>query len=249
MYPKQLEDYDFWYARYTNQEPDITQYPYTIWQATSTQKISGISENTVDINFLYKDYFDIIKTRKTAMKYGWYKESGDLQYYYKGKRKTDGWFTIGGSTYYLTKSGAKKGWQTISGDKYYFNSKCEMQTGFTKIGLKIYLFDENGKLQSKTDEAGVTIDEKNVCHIKKGWYKDNKGKYFYRNSNGSIAKNKWITISGKKYYVASNGRRVTGFKTIKGKRYYFKKNGQMVKGKTMTINGKKYTFKKNGQLK
>lgn len=144
-----------------------------------------------------------------------------------------------------------------------------MQTGFTRIGLKRYLFDEDGVLQMTTKEPGIRIDEDGVCHIKKGWYKDSKGKYFYRNSDGSVAKNKWVTTKGKKYYVGSNSRRTIGFKTIKGKRYYFNsdgtmktgwltykghkyyfmKNGAMVKGKTVRIKGKKYTFKKNGQLK
>lgn len=265
----ELKDYDFWYARYTNQEPVRAEYPYQMWQATSTQKIKGITENTVDIDFLYKDYFSDIQTRSSALKYGWHKEAGKLQYYFRGRKKTDGWFTIAGNTYYLGSAGAYTSWHTISGKRYYFNSKGEMQTGFTRIGTKIYFFSDAGVLQTATDEPGVTIDESGVCHIKKGWYKDSKGKYFYRNSNGSIAKNKWITTNGKKYYVGSNGRRVTGFKTIKGKkyyfksngamkkgwltykgcRYYFKSNGEMVKGKTIKIKGKKYTFKKNGQLK
>ena len=54
-----------------------------MWQATSTQKLSGITENTVDLNFLYKDYSKSVKTRKQALKYGWYKEDGKLYYYYK----------------------------------------------------------------------------------------------------------------------------------------------------------------------
>ena len=264
-----LKDYDFWYARYTYQEPNISEYPYTVWQATSTQKIDGITENTVDIDFLYKDYSKVIKTRKSALKYGWYKESGKWQYYYQGKKKKSGWFTIAGHTYYLSSAGAYTGWQTISGKRYYFNSKGEMQTGFTKIGSKRYLFSDKGILQMTTDAKGVTIDQDGVCHIKKGWYKDNKGKYYYRNTDGNLAKNKWITSKGKKYYVGSNKRRTVGFKTISGKRYYFasngvmktgwltykgnkyyfKKNGEMVKDKTIKINGKKYTFKKNGQLK
>lgn len=264
-----LKDYDFWYARYTNQEPDLNEYPYTIWQATSMQKLNGIRENTVDIDFLYKDYTKLIETRISALKYGWYEENGRQQYYFQGKRKSDGWFTIAGNTYYLSEEGALTGWQVIADNKYYFNNKGEMQTGFTKIGTKRYLFDENGALQMTTDAPGVTIDSEGVCHIKKGWYKDKKDRYFYRTSSGELAKNKWITTKGKKYYVGSNGRRSIGFKTIQGKKYYFKKNGEMkkgwltykghkyyfkkngemVRGKTIKIKGKKYTFKKNGQLK
>lgn len=266
---EQLKDYDFWYARYTNKEPDITEYPCSIWQATSMQKLSGITENTVDIDFLYKDYSDIIETRVSALKYGWYEENGVWQYYFQGKRKKDGWFTIAGHTYYLSNQGALTGWQTIEDNRYYFNSKGKMQTGFVRIGTKRYLFDKNGILQTTTNEPGITIDENAVCHIKKGWYKDKKGRYFYRNSDGSLAKNKWIQTKGRKYYVGKNSRRAIGFKTIKGKKYYFnktgimkkgwltykghkyyfKKSGEMVKGKTVKIKGKWYTFKKNGQLK
>lgn len=266
---EKLQDYDFWYARYTNKEPDLKEYPYAIWQATSTQKISGIKENTVDIDFLYKDYRKIVEPRQAALKYGWHKENGRYQYYFQGKRKSDGWFTIAGETYYLGNQGALTGFQTIRDKKYYFNRKGEMQTGFTKVGNKRYLFDEHGVLQMKTDAPGVSIDKDGVCHIKKGWYKDKKGKYFYRYSSGNLAKNKWITTKGKKYYVGSNKRRTIGFKTIKGKKYYFnkkgqmktgwltykkhkyyfKKSGEMVRGKTIRIKGKRYTFKKNGQLR
>jgi lactocepin len=180
-----------------------------------------------------------------------------------------GWLTIGGYTYYLANGAACTGWETISDDKYYFNSKGEMQTGVIRIGANYYLLDDNGILQMTTTRPGITIDENGVCHIKKGWFKDSEGKYYYQKSDGSIIKNKWITTKGKKYYVGSDGRRTIGFKTIqkkryyfdkngvmktgwltyKGHKYYFKKNGQMVQGKTIRIKGKKYTFKKNGQLK
>lgn len=246
---EELEDYDFWYARYTNEEPDIEEYPYAIWQATSTQKIKGITENSVDIDFLYKDYSKLITTRTEALKHGWYKEGFHWQYYYQGKHKKDGWFTIAGYTYYLGKEGALEGWQTLENNRYYFNSKGQMQTGIVRVGFRRYLFDENGILQYTTDEPGITIDEDGVCHIKKGWYQNSKGKYFYRNSNGSIAKNRWITTKGKKYYTDKDGIRVTGFRTIKKKRYYFNKNGEMVRGRTITIRGRKYTFRRNGQLK
>lgn len=266
---QQLKDYDFWYARYTYVEPKKTAYPFMMWQATSTQKISGITENTVDIDFLYKNYSKLITTRKKALKHGWYTEAGKLRYYYKGKAKKSGWFSIAGKKYYFSNSAASTGWKTISGKKYYFNSKGEMQTGLTKIAGKRYLFSSSGVLQTTTTKQGITIDSEGVCHIKAGWYKKSNGKYFYRKSNGSIAKSQWITVKGKKYYCDSKGYRVTGFKTIKnkryyfsktgvmkkgwltykGKRYYFKSSGVMVRGKTVKIKGKKYTFDKKGVLK
>ena len=218
---------------------------------------------------MYKDFFKDAVVRNSALKYGWHKESGNLHYYYQGKKKENGWLTIGGYSYYLEKFNACTGWTTISNQKYYFNNDGQMQTGITRIGLKYYMFDEDGVLKTNTSEPGITVDSEGVCDIKKGWYKDSNGKYLYRNANGTLAKNKWITTKGKKYYVGTNMRRTIGFKTIDGKRYYFDKdgtmkkgwltynghkyyfktNGQMVKGKTIRIKGKKYTFKKNGQLK
>lgn len=243
-----LKNYEFWYARYTYVEPDRGDYHYGMWQATSTQKLSGISENTVDLNFLYEDYFNLVNTRNKALKYGWYEEDGTLYYYYKGKKNKNGWFSLAGNKYYLSDGAAATGWQTISDQRYYFNSKGEMQTGFAKIGKKIYLFDANGALQTETDEPGVTIRKDGSCKIKKGWYKKGKNKYIYRTSNGPIAKSQFVTVKGKKYYCDKNGYRVTGFKTIKGKKYYFKSNGVMVRKKTITIKGKKYKFNSKGYL-
>lgn len=243
-----LKDYEFWYARYTYVEPDRNTYACGMWQATSTQKLSGITENTVDLNFLYKDYFKSVKTQSKALKYGWHKEGGKLYYYYKGKKHKSGWFTIAGEKYYLKNGAASVGWKTISGNRYYFNSDGEMQTGFTKIQGKIYLFDSKGVLQKTTDKQGVTIREDGSCVIKAGWYKNSKGKYYYQYSSGKTAKSKWIKIKGKKYYCDSKGYRVTGFKTIKSKRYYFNSNGIMKKG-WLTYKGKRYYFQSNGVMK
>ncbi|MDE5864968.1 MAG: hypothetical protein K2H34_11555 [Lachnospiraceae bacterium] len=264
-----LKDYEFWYARYTYVEPNRREYNCGMWQATSTQKLSGITENTVDVNFLYKNYLKTVKLRNQALKYGWYKENGKWSYYYQGKRLKNGWFTMAGERYYIREGVATTGWRSISGEQYYFNKKGVMQTGFTKIGGKIYLFNDNGVQQFNTNEPGVTIREDGSCKIKKGWHKRSNGKYIYRYSSGGIAKQKWVTTKGKKYYCDGKGNRVTGFKTINGDRYYFdgkgvmkkgwltykehkyyfQKNGKMVRNKTIKIKGKRYTFDKNGYLK
>lgn len=244
-----LSDYDFWYARYTYKEPDRSTYPYTMWQATSTQKLSGINENTVDVNFLYKDYFTEVVPRSTALKYGWHNEEGRYSFYHCGEKIMEGWLTIGGESYYLKDGYASTGWQSIDNQSYYFNSEGEMQTGFSKADGKIYLFNSAGVLQTTTDEPGVTIQEDGSCKIKKGWYQDDNGKWFYRLKDGNRAKKQWVTTKGKKYYVNGKGYRVTGLKTIGGKTYYFKENGQMVKNKTITIKGKTYKFNGKGQGK
>lgn len=262
-----LKDYEFWYARYTYVEPDRMAYNYGMWQATSTQKMSGITENTVDLNFLYKDYFEMVNARSNAMKYGWHSENGQNYYYYQGKRMKTGWFAIAGEQYYLKKGAAVTGWHTISGERYYFDKDGVMQTGFTKVDGKIYLMNSDGIMQTTTDEPGVTIQEDGSCVIKKGWYKTAEGKYFYRYSSGKVAKSKWLKKKGEKYYVNKLGYRVTGIEKIDGKKYcfdekgvmqtgfvtyknnkyYFKDNGQMLKG-WLKHKGKKYYFKKNGKM-
>lgn len=245
---EKLKDYEFWYARYTYVEPDRSVYNCGIWQATSTQKISGITENTVDLDFLYKDYFKSVKKRSKALKYGWHKENGKLYYYYQGKRYKSGWLTMAGKKYYLKNGAATTGWKTISGKRYYFGSKGVMQTGFTKIKGKIYLFNDSGVMQTTTKEQGVTIKEDGSCVITKGWYKASKGKYFYRYSTGNIARSKWVTVKGKKYYCNSSGYRLTGFHTLGGKRYYFQSNGVMKTG-WLTYKNQRYYFKSNGVMK
>ncbi len=244
----ELEEYEFWYARYTYVEPERGEYPYGMWQATSTQRISGITENTVDLNFLYEDYFQSVEKREQALKYGWHEEEGGLYYYYQGEKHDDGWFQLAGKRYYLQGGAATLGWLDLSGQRYYFNAKGEMQTGFTTIDDKIYFFDSNGVQQTEIDQPGVTMREDGSCRIKAGWHRAEKGKYIYRTPDGPIVKNSFVTVKGKKYYCDKNGYRVTGFRTISGHTYYFKSNGQMVKSKTMKIKGKKYKFNSKGYL-
>ena len=96
------------------------------------------------------------------------------------------------------------------------------------------------------------------------WKKDAKG-YWYSFSDGTYAKNQWLTENGKQYYFKSNGYMAKGWlqigkdwyyfnpsgavqkgwKKIGGKWYYFQTNGIMVTG-TTTINGESYTFDANG---
>lgn len=244
---EKLSEYEFWFARYTYVEPDRTIYNYGMWQATSTQRMSGITENTVDLNFLYKDYFKLVDSRNAALKYGWYDEGDKLCYYYQGKRIKSGWFDMAGERYYFQNAGVVTGWKTIGDYRYYFNNKGEMQTGFIKIGDDIYLLNTEGIMQTTTDEPGVTIREDGTCSIKAGWYKRANGKYFYRYKSGEVAKNTWISKKGKKYYCDSKGYRVTGLKKIKGKKYYFDSKGVMTKG-WVTYKSNRYYFKSDGTM-
>ncbi len=245
---EKLSEYEFWFARYTYIEPDRNNYDYGMWQATSTQKMSGITENTVDLNFLYKDYFDIVDVRSAALKYGWHEEGDKRCYYYQGKRIKSGWFDMAGERYYFNNGTSVSGWRNIGDYRYYFNDEGEMQTGFVKVGSDIYLLDKEGAMQTTTDEPGVVIREDGTCSITAGWYQKSNGKYFYRYQSGKIAKSTWITKKGKKYYCDSKGYRVTGIKKIDGKKYYFDSKGVMKKG-WVTYKNNRYYFASNGTMK
>lgn len=241
----ELKDYDFWYARYTYMEPNRKQYNCDMWQATSTQQLIGITENTVDLNFLYQNYFKTITPRTEPLKYGWHKEGSKTYYYYQGEKLGTGWFTQAGNVYYLKKGAATYGWRIIKGKTYYFNEYGVMQVGMVKIGWRYYVFDANGVLQ--THLPGMTINADGTCTFKKGWYQNDQGQWYYQYASGKLATKTWMTKGKKKYYCDKNGFRVTGFKTIGGKRYYFNKNGVMQVG-WVKYKKNTYYFKKSGVM-
>lgn len=87
----------------------------------------------------------------------------------------------------------------------------------------------------------ITPRTKAKATIVAGWKTDGTN-YWYVNSDGTIPKKKFQTISGNRYYFNAKGYRVYGWKKIGGKYYYFtKKTGVMKKG-WQTISGKKYYF-------
>ena len=83
-------------------------------------------------------------------------------------------------------------------------------------------------IQSYKNSAGKTVqgyfkDDGTLDAKHTGWAK--KGNKIYRFENGKLVTNKWITVSGKKYYVDSTGARVTGKQTINKTKYTFDNNG------------------------
>ncbi|MCC8066824.1 MAG: cell wall hydrolase [Clostridiales bacterium] len=78
------------------------------------------------------------------------------------------------------------------------------------------------------------------------WTKNSNGTYSWYSTSGKLARNKWIK---KKYYVNSNGIRVTGLQKIGTKYYYFhKKTGKLICGTWIRSDSKYYYAKKNGVL-
>lgn len=101
---------------------------------------------------------------------------GNTYYFDQNSNKVTGWQTIAGATYCFNSSGVMQtgwqkkdndyyfmgengaalvGWQDLGGVTYYFLEDGRMATGEIHIGLTQCVFDENGKLVSKTES---TID-------------------------------------------------------------------------------------------
>ena len=136
---------------------------------------------------------------------------------------------------------------------HYTNGKA---TDYAKE-VKMWQYTSSGKLRNKKT-GRLIVDgriDMNYMFVKKsatkksgktGWIKQKNGKYKYM-LNGTYQKSRWLTISGKKYYVNRDGYRLVGYYKV-GKYYYgFNSGGVMYKDKTVTIAKKKRTFLKNGR--
>ena len=118
--------------------------------------------------------------------------------------------------------------------------------------------------------AGMSVQAqaaKNKNEKKEGWiYK--KYTRMYRQADGTLAKDKWVKIEGKKYYfgpkgaakfglteingdtyyITRDGGRQKGWQEVGGVRYYFRHNGKMVRGEFITKKGNTYYLRKNGKM-
>jgi glucan-binding YG repeat protein len=110
----------------------------------------------------------------------WVQIDGKWQYNdATGKTVKNSWI----QNYFLQADGNMAvGWTSINGSWYYFGTDGAKKTGWQSVGESWYYLDSQGAMQT-------------------GWIKDLNGKYYYLNSNGSMAYN--TKISG--YKLAENG--------------------------------------------
>lgn len=98
-----------------------------------------------------------------------------------------------------------------------------------------------------TSKASVQAEKKKST--KAGWVLK-KGKYYWKNADGTLRKKKgWFDAGSKRYYTEKSGARVSGFKKIGGKYYWFNKKGVLYKPSKAVykkISGAKYYFYKDG---
>ena len=81
--------------------------------------------------------------------------------------------------------------------------------------------------------------------LAKGSWRQNQGKWYYVNEDGSNYTG-WLFLNGRKYYLDENGVMQTGIQEIKGKKYYFYPGGTMAVDITLAVGTKEYTINSQG---
>lgn len=195
-------------------------------------------------------------TDSTGEKYsGWFIDSKEDWYYFNESDKTmkTGWHhdDKDGYWYYLNLSDGKMvtGWQAIDGKEYFFQPVRDMGNYHFNNEQERWLYSVNSKVPygamyvstttpdgSKVDNTGAKVITETTPQIvndnsssvtntvKDGWVSENGSWHYYE--NGTLAKNKWLNLAGKWYYVLSDGSMVSNtWKEIDGKSYYFGSDG------------------------
>ena len=186
----------------------------------------------------------------------------------------------------------KKGeWKTKYGSKYYYYEDGTMATGLTEIDGKKYYFKENGHMlyQNKVTVNGETYyfgkDGASVTNMlvtqyhktyhfgadglmNTGFVNLEDGTYFFNETTGVMAVDKYIEKDGNKYYFDKDGKMYRGFLDrwkhtlyfdqdghvyhgfimIDGNGYFFGDNDNMYRNKWFTVDGKKHYAKSDGKM-
>ncbi len=226
-----LSSYDIWVAAWQSSKPSVS--GLTMWQYSSTGKVSGIS-TAVDLDYSYRDYTKIVTPRTRATS--------------RRSSSSKGWNTDGKNYWYVQSDGsiAKDCWLTVSGEKYYVNSKGYRLTGWQKISKKTYYFNSKGVLQT----GWLTLDGKTYYlkpsnGVRRTGFQTIDGKTYYFKKGSGVMQKGLQTISGKKYYFnKKTGVMKTGWKKINGEYYYFRKKTGAMKTGWLTVGGNRYYMNK-----
>ena len=232
-----LSGVEKWVARY-NYHYD-TNVPRDVWQAGSTTRLPGITENTVDVDFSFKNYTTIIVPRTAASdSYApaeglWRQDGNGYWYQYTNSQYPSGqWKMINGKWYYFNGSGyLAKGWQSIDGKWYYFNTDGSgaYKTGWFQDGNTWYYMDASGAMQTGWVNAGGTWYYMNAGGaLQTGWLKSGSN-WYYMNGSGAMATG-WVQDGNTWYYMDASGAMQTGWVNAGGTWYYMNAGGAMQTG-------------------
>lgn len=218
-------------------------------------------------------YFD----ENGKMYKGLLKYNRDKKYRYfmaDGSMAKEEFISINNNDYYFNKEGVGVIWeQTIDGKTYYFDEDAKMHKGLLKYQRdgKYRYFKSNGEMAKNGffNENSVTrfaekngiikmwentingktyyFDEKGVMY--KGllqYNRDKKNRFF--KSDGSMAKNEFISYQNEIYCFDKNGVAYNGWKIFDndGKIKFFKEDGSMAKNEFISYNDFTYYLDEYG---
>ena len=236
-----------WVARYSgNYDTSISR---SIWQTNSRTLLDGISSNSVDLNFCYKDFTTIV-TARTGPKAGYTKNTTPVPSRTAYTAAQTGWQKTGTKWWYMNADGSypKKKWKKIDGKWYYFDASGYMKTGMLKYKGNKYYLNKSGEMavSSWVKYRGNLYFFNKKGKMLTGWQKI-RGKYYFFNKNGTV-KTGWYKENGKRFFFSDTGvmYRNKWLKLTNGKYYYFSNEGIMCKNKWVKINNKYYYFFSNG---
>ena len=189
--------------------------------------------------------------RNGEMITGWVNTSAGLRYFRKnGNYKSSLGFMFrnvatkfNGYYYGFAKNGVVlTGYKKVGRYYYYFyNYSTPGYKGIAavnkwiRIGKYYHYFDSKGREKRNAWVQQKRLNSKGLMVVNHQFYADNH--YWYAQKDGSLAKNKWVTIGRDKYYFNSKGHMVTGQVKIGGRNYSFADNGKLIVGSSANSSG------------
>ena len=148
-------------------------------------------------------------------KVGWQKQTDTWYDEYDKPHYTDTWY------YIRTGGSLARGWTQIGKTWYWFYDTGEMfSDGTCQIDGKVYMFDENGAMVTKSGWYNKTYVD--------SWDGTKTTAWFFLNGNGTC-KTGWMQSGNTWYYFNEYGRMTTSPMLIDKKIYCFDKSGAWIK--------------------
>lgn len=215
--------YDIWIAQY-NTSCEIP--GHAIWQASCTGRIPGVAGD-VDINYMYKDYRNLIIPVGFAQR-------GEYTYFYNNYRLQFGWVDFNNARYHMDAFGRMNtGWLTDETGVYYLAADGHALVGQNQIGQDRFYFDALGRIQAgwiTVADNQYYYDPSNGCRMLTGWFNDGAGRHYLFPEDGHLVKGA-LRIDEKDYLFSAEGNMMTGWQTINGVNFYYDPvDGAMVRG-------------------
>lgn len=233
--------YDIWIAQYGN-SCDIP--GHAIWQASQTGSVPGVAGN-VDINYMYKDYHNLIIPVGFAQR-------GDGTYFYNNYRIQFGWVDFNNARYHMDATGRMNtGWFSDESGTYYLASDGHALVGQNSLAEDRYYFDEAGRIQGGWITLGDNkyfYDPNNGCRMVTGWFNDETGRHYLLPEDGHMIRGSF-RIADKDYLFNAEGSMLTGWQEVGGLKFFYDPaDGSMVRGFLGDITNRYYLSPADGHM-